>query len=159
MSQWIGNTNRKLYQCRLLLDQLRSGSSQPALQQALEESALYQVRDAWIAYLHELADTVALRQPVDSLEALLAAAPLLTGEMQELRQLAADPFSWLSQMLNAAQQQQLPQLRAAAVQQHAEAETQRIGLLAVADEQAQTEFWWQQLSRLIDAQRSNRLEV
>ena len=75
MSQWLGQTNRKLYQCRLLLD-LWQQADQVPLQQALQESALYQLRDAWLTYLHELADTVRLRQSIDSLAQLLEQTPL-----------------------------------------------------------------------------------
>merc|ERR1712169_40378 len=74
---------------------------QKALMSALEESALYQLHDAWLSYLQELGDMVAYRQPVQSLQELVGQVNLITGEMRELMQLQDNAFSWLSQMLKA----------------------------------------------------------
>ncbi|MCA6058213.1 MULTISPECIES: DUF6586 family protein [unclassified Thalassolituus] len=158
MSQWIGFTNQKLYQCRLLLEQLAAQqSAAPALKQALEESALYQLRDAWLSYLAELGDMVAYRQPVRSLESLLQNAPLTTGEMRELQHLAENGFSWLAQMLAAADAQGRPSgmNQPAAAVQTVEAQG-RIAL--VATPHSPVAGWLQDLTRLIEDQRANRQE-
>lgn len=158
MSQWIGFTNQKLYQCRLLLEQLASLQSAPAaLQQALEESALYQLRDAWLSYLAELGDMVAYRQPVRSLAELQQQAAMTTGEMRELQQLADNGFSWLAQMLAAAEAQGHPagQSQPAATVQVMDIPG-RIAL--VATPQSPVAWWLQNLTRLIDGQRANRQE-
>ncbi|MCD8521269.1 MAG: hypothetical protein LRY66_07770 [Saccharospirillaceae bacterium] len=158
MSQWIGFTNQKLYQCRLLLEQLSSLQSAPAaLQQALEESALYQLRDAWLSYLAELGEMVAYRQPVHSLAELRQQAAMTTGEMRELQQLAENGFSWLAQMLAAAEAQGQPagQNQPAAAVQVMDIPG-RIAL--VATPQSPVAGWLQNLTRLIDDQRANRQE-
>lgn len=155
MSQWIGFTNQKLYQCRLLLEQLAAQqSAAPALQQTLEESALYQLRDAWLSYLAELGDMVAYRQPISSLSALLQHAPLTTGEMRELQQLVDNGFSWLAQMLAAADAQGRPStLHQPAAQQQVPA---RIALAVSSS--SPVVAWLQDLTCLIETQRANRQE-
>ena len=152
MSQWIGFTNQKLYQCRLLLAQ-REQAADAVLSRALEESALYQLTDAWRSYLQELGDMVSFREPVTSLQDLLQRAPMVTGEMRELSQLADKPFSWLTQMLAAVPAQQQPDAVKAAV-------TAQPGRISLAQESSSSPViqWWQELSRLIDAQRENRQE-
>ena len=182
MSHWLRQTNQKLYQCRLLQEQQRQ-CSEPVLQQALQESALYQLRDAWLCYLHELAETASYRQPFSSLEQLLQQMPLVTGEVRELQQLAADQFSWLAQLLLAVERQMLPAAPAAAGQhrhrhdghhqdhhhdhehehehEHVAApQAQRIDLipLTAAEPAVDIAGWYRQLERLIDAQRANRHE-
>lgn len=180
MSHWLRQTNQKLYQCRLLQEQQRQ-CSEPVLQQALEQSALYQLRDAWWCYLHELAEAASYRQPFNSLEQLLQQMPLVTGEVRELQQLAADPFSWLAQLLLAVERQMLPPAPAAAAQHRhghhhdydhddehdhdhdedtAQPQAQRIDLipLTAAEPVIDVAGWSRQLERLIDAQRGNRHE-
>ncbi len=158
MSQWIGFTNQKLYQCRLLLAQLAEvQSAPPVLQQALEESALYQLRDAWLSYLAELGDMVAYRQPVRSLAELLQHAPMTTGEMRELQQLADDGFSWLAQMLAAADAQTRPAglNQPAQVVQTMDAP---VKIALVETPESPVAGWLLDLTRLIDGQRANRQE-
>ena len=176
MSHWLRQTNQKLYQCRLLQEQQRQ-CGEPVLQQALQESALYQLRDAWLCYLHELAEAASYRQPFSSLEQLLQQMPLVTGEVRELQQLAADPFSWLAQLLLAVERQMLPPASAAAGHhrhRHDDHEhdhdhdeddaaappAQRIDLipLTAAEPVIDVAGWSRQLERLIDAQRANRHE-
>lgn len=176
MSHWLRQTNQKLYQCRLLQEQQRQ-CGEPVLQQALQESALYQLRDAWLCYLHELAEAASYRQPFSTLEQLLQQMPLVTGEVRELQQLAADPFSWLAQLLLAVERQMLPPAPAAAGHhrhrhdghhhdhdhddEHVAApQAQRIDLipLAAAEPVIDVAGWYRQLERLIDAQRGNRHE-
>lgn len=159
MSQWIGHTNRKLYQCRLLLAQRAHSFEPAALQQALEEAALSQLQDAWQCYVQELAESVSLRTTVHSLAELMAQAPLVTGEMRELAQLLDDSFSWLSQMLNAAKAAHWPQ--PLVVKKHSiEPDVSGdLALIALSEEASlPIEQWWQQLSQLIDGQRSHRHE-
>ncbi len=153
MSQWIGFTNQKLYQCRLLLAQ-REQASDVVLSRALEESALYQLADAWRSYLQELGDMVSFRESVTSLQDLLQRTPMVTGEMRELSQLADKPFSWLTQMLAAVPAQQQPD----AVQTPVRAQPGCISMAQESSPSSPVSQWWQELSRLIDAQRENRQE-
>lgn len=176
MSHWLRQTNQKLYQCRLLQEQQQQ-CGELVLQQALQESALYQLRDAWLCYLHELAEAASYRQPFSSLEQLLQQMPLVTGEVRELQQLAADPFSWLAQLLLAVERQMLPPASAAAGHhrhRHDDHEhdhdhdeddaaappAQRIDLIPLTAAEPATDVagWSRQLERLIDAQRANRHE-
>src|SRR5690606_30649736 len=176
MSHWLRQTNQKLYQCHLLQEQQQQ-CGELVLQQALQESALYQLRDAWLCYLHELAEAASYRQPFSSLEQLLQQMPLVTGEVRELQQLAADPFSWLAQLLLAVERQMLPPASAAAGHhrhRHDDHEhdhdhdeddaaappAQRIDLipLTAAEPVIDVAGWSRQLERLIDAQRGHRHE-
>ena len=99
MSQWLSFTNQKLYQARLLLEQSRRETGNPALAEGLETSGLYLMQDAFISYLNELATLATYRGEVSSFSDLLNKTPLVTGEMTEIRILAEDPYSWLSAFL------------------------------------------------------------
>ena len=101
MASWLSFTNHKLYQCRLLLQQADTTTQPQALHEALQDSALYALRDAYLSYLHELAELATYRQPVSGLAQLLADTPLITGEMKELEYLETDSFSWLKAMLKS----------------------------------------------------------
>src|SRR5690606_23915996 len=108
-----------------------------------------------------------------------------TGEVRELQQLAADPFSWLAQLLLAVERQMLPAAPAAAGHHRhhhdghhhdhdhddeydhhhdedaaAVPQAQRIDLipLTAAEPAIDVAGWYRQLERLIDAQRGNRHE-
>ncbi|MCA6063144.1 DUF6586 family protein [Thalassolituus marinus] len=153
MSQWIGFTNQKLYQCRLLLAQ-RSAADGGALIKALEEGATHLLHDAWLSYLQELGEMVAYRQPVSSLEQLMTSCPLPTGEMRELAQLAENSFSWLAQMLNGIAALSRPDT----VRQ--QAASNGIGLISLTDtsDSTQVDDWFRSLQGLIDLQRENRQE-
>ncbi len=151
MSNWIGQTNHKLYQARLLLDQVETAQPQ-ALAEALERSAIYHLRDAYLCYLHELAELVQFHQRVDSLEQLMANASLKTGEMQELATLEQDGFGWLAALLKAAQD---------ALQSQRPVPSQPNGAQLIAlqsQDQSQVWQWYQQLAELIERQRENRQE-
>ncbi|MAD46871.1 MAG: hypothetical protein CMI02_11110 [Oceanospirillaceae bacterium] len=152
MSQWIGFTNKKLYQCRLLLAEYAQ-CDDPSLADALEEGGLYQLHDAWLSYLQELGDMVAFREPVSSLQDLLQRVSLVTGEMRELTQLADDPFSWLSQMLKAVAALRQP----SAVRPAQSSDAQSIALTAESTESPVVR-WWAAMTALIDVQRENRQE-
>ncbi|GGY43477.1 hypothetical protein GCM10011297_15370 [Bacterioplanes sanyensis] len=155
MSNWIGQTNHKLYQVRLLLEQL--AETQPkALTEALEQSAIYHLRDAYLCYLHELAELVQFHQRVDSLAQLVANVSLKTGEMQELAKLEQDSFSWLAALLTAADDS----LRSREPAQVQPAGVQIIALQPTSSTQADSQVWqwYQQLAELIERQRENRQE-
>ncbi|WP_430462057.1 DUF6586 family protein [Thalassolituus sp. LLYu03] len=153
MAQWIGFTNQKLYQCRLLLSERDKVVDNKVLAKALEEGALHLLHDAWLSYLQELGEMVTFREPVSSLSDLLGRASMITGEMRELSQLADNGFSWLAQMLSAVDalnRQPMPKVQA----------TDAMQLLVVAEEvsESQVSDWWRDLSRLIERQRENRQE-
>lgn len=154
MSQWIGFTNQKLYQCRLLLAQ-RDKTEDASLARAAEEGAIHLLNDAWLSYLQELGDMVAFRQPVNSLTELMAQCRMTTGEMRELTQLADNSYSWLAQFLLA-----VPALnRPDAVRPSAPADG---GLIAVSMDtgpDTQVDDWYRELQGLIDRQRENRQET
>lgn len=151
MSCQVSFTNRKLYQCRLLLQQAASVREPLALQQALQESALHALNDVYLSYMNELASQLGFVGPVTSLNQLLAEASLKTGEMRELQQLEADGFSWLSQMLKAASDINNPE----AWLQPQPAVSQ----IALKQETEALEInWLQQLTALIERQRENRQE-
>ena len=71
MSQWLSFTNQKLYQARLLLEQARRETGNPALAEGLETSGLYLMQDAFISYLNELATLATYRGEVSSFSDIL----------------------------------------------------------------------------------------
>lgn len=154
MSQWLGFTNQKLYQARLLLDERRKQSSNPVMVSAMTEGALYLMYDAWVSYLNELAGPAGVKQSVDSFERLLQITPLVTGEMTELKNLRDETDSWLSIMLAMVADQAQP----SSAQSGASA--QAVQLIAVSRPTATADArdLWQALSDLIDSQRQNRQE-
>ncbi|MEC9255420.1 MAG: DUF6586 family protein [Pseudomonadota bacterium] len=153
MSQWLSFTNQKLYQARLLLEQSRRETGNPALAEGLETSGLYLMQDAFISYLNELATLATYRGEVSSFSDLLNKTPLVTGEMTEIRILAEDPYSWLSAFLREAETRWRP--GPAGNPQAAGA----VNVIAVAQsDDIQPQSWWQHLSELIDSQRENRQE-
>lgn len=151
---WLSITNLKLYQSQLLLQQWQ-GDQLPALQQALLNAALYHLQDAYLAYLHELADAVSYRQTVSSLTDLINAVPLVTGEMKELQALEQDGYSWLAQCLQCIQESHQPMLSKGAVLAIDPVPNR---IQAVNDPTADVARWHQSLSDLIDQQRANRHE-
>ena len=74
MSQWLSFTNQKLYQARLLLEQSRRETGNPALAEGLETSGLYLMQDAFISYLNELATLATYRGEVSSFSEFLLEA-------------------------------------------------------------------------------------
>lgn len=153
MAEWLGFTNHKLYQCRLLLQQAQHVQQPGALKQALTDCALYLLRDAYLSYLHELAAMAGYQQTFDSLSQLLQSVPMVTGEMRELEQLENDSFSWLRQFLNAV----------AAVGQKENVSVPvtpvQPGMITLLEEhQPDVQAWHSQLSQLIDLQRENLQE-
>lgn len=155
MSQWLGFTNQKLYQARLLLEQSAQEQGPAALTDALEQGGLYLLYDAYVSYLNEVATVAHCPTPVASLEALLANTPLVTGEMTELRVLAEDSYSWLTVMLRAiADQAQPGSTQPSSIPVHPSG-----NLIAASSEpSSNARQWWQSMSDLIDSQRENRQE-
>ena len=150
MAQWIGQTNQKLYQARLLVDACDLEANDMALKSALYEGALFQLHLAYDAYLHELAETAQCRVSFSSLSSLVSVTPLVTGEMKELVALSGDNFSWLNQLLSALNTCAQPQSIATP-------QVQRIGLLEEVSS-AGLRGWYEALSEIIDLQRGNRQE-
>lgn len=153
MASWLSFTNHKLYQCRLLLQQAQQTTEPVVLKDALQDSALYLLRDAYVSYLHELAELATYRQPVESLAQLLQVTPLVTGEMRELEHLENDSFSWLRQFLNAV----------AAVAQSDNISVPvtpvQPGMISLVDNSTpDIALWHERLTQLIDLQRENRQE-
>lgn len=160
MSEWLGFTNQKLYQARLLLDASRRESgadvSGPAMKSGLETGGLYLLHDAYVSYLNELAVLATYRGEVHSLKSLLDKTPLVTGEMTELRILEEEPTSWLSAFLRETEAHGRPGNGASR-----QAGGMATNLIALANDSSadhQLLSWWQSLSDLIDSQRENRQE-
>lgn len=151
MSQWLRQTNQKLYFSRLLLAQ-QATTEDKSTQNALAEGALYLLESSWNSYLNELADAVAIRHPVSSLDHLLEVTPLVTGEMQEIKQLANLDGTWLNQLLVV-----FANLNAES--DSAQVQTVTPSLIATSSSKSLCEMdLWQGLSDLIDRQRANRVE-
>lgn len=164
MAEWLGHSNQKLYQARLLLEQLdqltQADDDQPmvqnsALNAALEEAVIFQLVLAYQSYLHEVAEIAQCRDEFFSLTELLSLVPVSTGEMTELKQLEEDDFSWLAQMQSAFQQCsqkdivaiKSPAGNAAMIQMH-----NQVSVSLPLQE------WFEALSAIIDLQRNNRQE-
>lgn len=159
MSQWLGQTNQKLYQARLLLDELEAVADEEkarsnAFQLALQESILFQMILAYQSYLHEIAEVAQSRDDFQSLQQLIQAVPVATGEMTELNQLESDDFSWLSQLMaafsscSATENFQLKTANNPSLIQMHETVTSSLPL----------RDWLTALNNIIDLQRNNRQE-
>lgn len=158
MASWLGHSNQKLYQARLLLDSLKfaelSETTPAASILALQESVLFQLVLAYQSYLHEIAEIAQCRDDFLSLSQLLVLTNVPTGEMKELQKLESDSFSWLSQLLTAFDNcsakdpvvSKAP-LNPAMIQVHDTASPS----LPLSD-------WYQALLNIIDLQRNNRQE-
>lgn len=157
MADWLNNTNQKLYQARLLLDNLQlaeTSSSTSALISALQESVLFQLALAYQSYLHEVAEIAQCRDSFSSLTQLIDLVPIATGEMKELNKLEADSFSWLSQMLtafgNCAEKDP--------VVNKAPARSSIIQIQDTTSISLPLRDWYDMLINIIDLQRNNRQE-
>lgn len=159
MAQWLGQTNQKLYQARLLLDQLEgladaTEASTSAYRLALQDSILFQMVLAYQSYLHEIAEIAQCRDDFQSLQQLIQSVPVATGEMTELNQLEIDDFSWLSQLMaafsscSATENFQLKTVNNPALIQLHETTTNSLPL----------RDWLNALNAIIDLQRNNRQE-
>ncbi len=164
MSKWIGFTNQKLYQVRLLLEQRERLDGPEALLDGLEQGAQYLLYDAYVSYLNELAEMANCRLPVATLDDLLARTPLVTGEMKEIQFLFTDSFSWLTAMLKAVAEQAQPSFpRTIEVDAFdpfgaIEGGASLTSITLLQDNASPVSRWLSHLSDLIDAQRENRQE-
>jgi hypothetical protein len=150
MSDWLGQTNQKLYQARLLIDSSEASGTAAPLASACEEGAIFQLILAYQAYLHELAEIANCREAFFSLSQLLEKCTVPTGEMTELAQLEQDDYSWLCQLLKAFESCGHIKKSQAIV----------AGTIPVATQGSghNVREWYQQLSDIIDLQRMNRQE-
>lgn len=158
MSDWLGQTNQKLYQARLLIDASEAESDVVALAKALQEGATFQLMLAYQAYLHELAELAQFRGEILSLQQLIDDCNVPIGEMTELKQLEQDSFSWLSQLMQAFQQ--CAELNKGAARNGTTFNAIPATAIPMQAEQADNSIraWFEQLSDLIDCQRTNRQE-
>ena len=158
MAQWLGHSNQKLYQARLLLDALEqeesSCSNARGLIAGLQEAVLFQLMLAYQSYLHEIAEIAQYRESFFSLAELLESVPVATGEMTELKQLEDDDFSWLSQLQAAFQN--------CSDKEQFVAKTQDNPVMIQLQDATQVSLplraWFDALSHIIDLQRNNRQE-
>ncbi len=160
MSQWVSFTNHKLYQSRLVMEQMAL-ADHPVLIESLEEAALLHLSIAYRSYLNELGSMVQLTGLVKDLPDLLQRAHLVTGEMRELEQLNADSFSWLGQFSVAVRQLEQPvpgKGRNAATASPLAAAASGLIIASSEGERVSVAVWHDQLSQLIDRQRDNRHE-
>ncbi|WP_368501369.1 DUF6586 family protein [Oceanobacter sp. 5_MG-2023] len=110
---WVGQTNQRLYQCRLLLEQLPAAAEAnqgQALTQGLNDAALLQLLAAYRCYLNELAQAAGVNSRVESLPQLLQQTSLVTGDMRQWQALSEDVFSWFYRFLQAVEQLGWPAL-------------------------------------------------
>lgn len=157
MAEWLGHSNQKLYQARLLIEsqeQAEEAAPGSVLSMALQESVLFQLVLSYQSYLHEVAEIAQCRDSFNSLEHLISLVPVATGEMTELNQLELDDFSWLRQMQVAfdscAQKDVKPVLK-----------QRNPSIIQLHDKTSQAlplREWYQSLSEIIDLQRNNRQE-
>lgn len=164
MAQWLAHSNQKLYQARLLLEELsslndvnssRAASAPTALVDAIQESILFQLVLAYQSYLHELAEIAQYREVFNSLPELLDNVAVATGEMTELKQLEIDDFSWLSQLLSAFQQ---CSQKEAVMASKAFSRPQMIQLNDTTANALPLQEWYSALISIIELQRNNRQE-
>ncbi len=110
MNIYLSAVNQKLYYSKLLLKQSRPDvGNMPLLQEALYQSALYQLECGYRHYLREVATTYQFKSPesiavIEDLVAALSSINKHPAEAQEMASLEANPESWLNQMLAAHQQ-------------------------------------------------------
>jgi len=110
MNPYLSAVNQKLFFCNLLLKQGANGESEKLspvqLEQALCQSALYQLEAAYGYYLQEIAATYQFKSPetvssVESLADSLSSINKHPAEAQEIHSLLEQKGTWLSQLLNA----------------------------------------------------------
>lgn len=157
MAEWLGHSNQKLYQARLLLDAYEDAVEQGnrPLVDALQEAVLFQLLLSYQSYLHEIAEIAQYRDEFSSLSQLIELAPVVTGEMTELQQLEADGFSWLSQLQVAFQQCGQKDVSTPIKTQ---ANPVMIQLQDTTNTGLPLRQWYFNLSDIIDMQRNNRQE-
>ncbi len=166
MSEWLGVTNNRLYQAKLLLDEAQQVQTDPNdyLQQcrfqALDIAVLLVMHQAWLAYLQELAAMVSVRSPITSFDHLLDSTALKTGEMQEIQNMLEQP-GWLGEFLAAAQRPNQMYQNQTISKSSLARDASATNLIASTKHQVEdtgTAYWLRQLTSLIDQQRENRQE-
>ncbi len=158
MADWLGHSNQKIYQARLLLDSLELAESQDstpvALISGLQESVVFQLVLAYQSYLHEIAEIAQCREEFYSLDQLIEKVAVATGEMTELKQLESDDFSWLGQLQSAFKN--CSHKDSLAIKAPASPV-----MIRIQDKTALSlplRSWFDALSSIIDLQRDNRQE-
>lgn len=110
MNPYLSAVNQKLFFCNLLLKQGTGGEPEKPLavqlEQALCQSALYQLEAAYGYYLQEIAATYQFKSPetvssVESLADSLSSINKHPAEAQEIQSLLEQKNTWLSQLLSA----------------------------------------------------------
>jgi len=114
MNPYLSAVNQKLFFCNLLLKQGAGGKPEKPLsvqlnvqlEQALCQSALYQLEAAFGYYLQEIAATYQFKSPetvrsVESLADSLSSINKHPAEAQEIQSLLEQKDTWLTQLLNA----------------------------------------------------------
>ena len=110
MNPYLSVVNQRLFFCKLLLQQEKmTDIGLPKLEEALCQSALYQLQGAYSFYLREIAVSYQFRTPetissVEDLAAALASINKHPAEAQEINGLVENNASWLARMLSAYQQ-------------------------------------------------------
>ncbi len=104
-NRYLGAVNRKLRYARLLIA-AQENASQQVMQEALAESALYQLQSAYRHHLQALAENYQCQGVADIVDAqslllVLAETGKTPGEAQEMLDLEAAPRNWLARMLAA----------------------------------------------------------
>lgn len=110
MNPYLSIVNQRIFFCNLLLQQGKlSGLGLPKLEDALCQSALYQLEGAYGFYLREIAASYQYKEAekISSAQALVAALDSMNknpAEAQEIIGLLECKDSWLAQMLSAHRQ-------------------------------------------------------
>ncbi len=102
---YLGAVNRKLQYARLLLAE-QGRASEKIMQDALAESALYQIQSVYRYHLQALAENYQCQGVADivdaqTLQQTLAVTGKTPGEAQEMLDLERSPQGWLARMLAA----------------------------------------------------------
>ena len=165
MNPYLSVVNQRLYFCRLLLEQSESVGDNftPMLEQALRQSALYQLESAYHFYLGEVASTYRCRQPeqIHSVTELIAALELMgkhPSEAREIANLEQQPGSWLFQLMSAHRQMR-------AIQQEQVSEQSPIAVVQISPESEVQELtsdllnnWRDAFNELVERHRQHMLE-
>jgi hypothetical protein len=157
MAEWLVQTNLKLYQARLLLEnqeQVEQSTPGSVLGAALQDSVLFQLVLTYQSYLHEVAAIAQCQDSFNSLQQLIESVPVATGEMTELRQLELDDFSWLRQMQSAFEDCGQKDNRPVPQPQNAS----MIRLYDQTPQSVPLRDWYQTMSDTIDRLRNNLQE-
>jgi hypothetical protein len=157
---WVGQTNQRLYQCRLLLEQspaAAEASLSQALTQGLNDAALLQLLAAYRCYLNELAQAAGVNNRVESLPQLLQQTSLVTGDMRQWQALSEDVFSWFYRFLHAVERLGWPEVPSVepALATHLITSTADY---PVSGDGHDVSDWLACFHQLIDEQRANQRE-